>query len=319
VSFPAAEGVRLTWADLPDSVQARITDRLGAPVVEAVSHAAGFSPGVASRLRTEDGRNVFVKAVSGVLTPHSVAIHRREARVAAALPRALACPRLRWSFDDGEWVVLAFDFVPGHTPPLPWRARDLDRVLRAMVDLGDALTPSPIEVESAVEILGESLQQWHVLAEQPAELAQLDPAWRAHIDELVELEARWSAVVSGDTLLHLDVRADNVLLTGDGVCFTDWPWAATGARWFDVLAFLPSVAMQGGPDPDDVWERHPYRKDADDDAIDAVLAGFAGYLTRMALLPAPPGLPTLRAFQAGQGVAARAWLARRRRWRDVPA
>ena len=44
--------------------------------------------------------------------------------------------------------------------------------------------------------------------------------------------------------LDLDVRADNVLLTEDGVCFTDWPWAATGAPWFDLIAFLPSVAMQ---------------------------------------------------------------------------
>ena len=62
----------------------------------------------------------------------------------------------------------------------------------------------------------------------------------------------------GSSLLHLDVRADNLLLTADGVCFTDWPWAATGAPWLDLVAFLPSVAMQGGPDPESVWRAHPW-------------------------------------------------------------
>jgi len=36
--------------------------------------------------------------------------------------------------------------------------------------------------------------------------------------------------------------------------------------------------------------------------------------TRQALLPPPPGLPTVRAFQAAQGQVARAWLAARTGW-----
>ena len=41
----------------------------------------------------------------------------------------------------------------------------------------------------------------------------------------------------------------------------------------------------------------------------ALVCGMAGYLTRQALRPPPPGLPTVRAFQAAQGTAARRWLA----------
>ena len=55
-----------------EHVHAEIEARLGALVVEAVSHSAGFSPGLALRPRTADGADVFVKAVSGVATPHSV-------------------------------------------------------------------------------------------------------------------------------------------------------------------------------------------------------------------------------------------------------
>ena len=38
-------------------MRAAVEDRLGNPIVSAVSQSAGFSPGVAARLRTEDGRH----------------------------------------------------------------------------------------------------------------------------------------------------------------------------------------------------------------------------------------------------------------------
>ena len=45
--------------------------------------------------------------------------------------------------------------------------------------------------------------------------------------------------------------------------------------------------------------------------VDAELAAVAGFFTARALEPPPPGLPTLRPFQAAQAEVARAWLAER--------
>lgn len=53
----------------------------------------------------------------------------------------------------------------------------------------------------------------------------------------------------------------------------------------------------------------------DPDTLGAVVAGVAGYFTDRSTLPAPPGLPTVRRFQAAQGAVARAWLRRITRWR----
>ncbi|MEV1203446.1 hypothetical protein, partial [Microbispora rosea] len=47
----------------------------------------------------------------------------------------------------------------------------------------------------------------------------------------------------------------------------------------------------------------------------AVLAAVTGFFLQRGSLPAPPGLPTLRAFQLAQGRAALAWLRRRTGWR----
>jgi thiamine kinase-like enzyme len=118
-------------------------------------------------------------------------------------------------------------------------------------------------------------------------------------------------------LVHFDIRADNILMTPERPYVVDWPWAALGARWLDLALMLPSIAMQGGPDPQTLWSGHALARGVDDDVLNAFLAAFTGFLTRMALLPPPPGLPTLRAFQHGQAVVARRWLAQRLRWVDV--
>ncbi len=91
----------------------------------------------------------------------------------------------------------------------------------------------------------------------------------------------------------------------------DWPHARVGAPWVDAAFFAPSVAMQGGPQPEEIISRLSHARHADPDALTAVVAAVAGFFTGEGLRPAPAGLTTLRAFQAAQGEAARSWLARR--------
>ncbi|MEN3537255.1 hypothetical protein AAH991_19240 [Microbispora sp. ZYX-F-249] len=98
----------------------------------------------------------------------------------------------------------------------------------------------------------------------------------------------------------------------------DWPWACLSTRWFDLLHMLPSVTMQGGPPPAEVFDGHPVATKADGDAVTAVLAAVTGFFVQRRSLPPPPGLPTLRAFQLAQGRAALAWLRQRTGWRRAP-
>jgi aminoglycoside phosphotransferase (APT) family kinase protein len=134
-------------------------------------------------------------------------------------------------------------------------------------------------------------------------------AW-AHLDRLAELEAGWPQVAAGTTLLHGDLRADNLLITPSRVVLVDWPHACVGAAWIDLLFMLPGVAMQG-PDPQAIFTRHPVSRGVEPVAVTAMLAAVAGFFIFGSLQPPPPGLPTLRAFQFAQGRAALAWLQRR--------
>ena len=245
-------------------------------------------------------------------------MHRREARIAAALPRSVPAPRLLSSYDNGDWVAILFEDVDGWTPATPWRPKELGRVLDAVTQLVESLTPSPIVVETIAERLHEPLQGWQTL--QAAARSQRDdlrgiPEWaRRNLERLAVVESEWEAASAGETLLHFDLRADNILLTRDRVLVVDWPHASLGAAWMELLQILPSIAMQGGPKPWEIFDSHPLGRDAPDRAVTAVLAALAGYFIRQSRLPAPPGLPTLRAFQRDHGIPAVEWLMRRTGW-----
>lgn len=73
---------------------------------------------------------------------------------------------------------------------------------------------------------------WRWLQEQRP--AALDDWSSRHLDVLAALEAVAAEAVAGDTLLHLDVRADNLLLTPERVFVVDWPHACVGAAWVDT-------------------------------------------------------------------------------------
>ena len=311
-SPPPASGVRLPWSCLPAELRAAAERELGSAVTEAVTQPGGFSPGVAARVLLADGRRAFVKAVSASQNPDSPDIHRAEARIAAALPAATPAPRFLGCIDTGDWVLLMFEDIDGHMPARPWRAEELDRVLAAMTALAWSLDPAPIKAPRVVDRTENLGRGWAQLAEAAQagadDLSGLDPWARDRLADIVELEAGWAAGARGEALVHSDIRADNILLTRERVVFVDWPWACLAAPWFDLVAMLPSVAMQGGPPCEQIFAGHPVSKNADHDAATAAVAAVAGFLVRQSRLAAPPGLPTLRAFQAAQGETALDWL-----------
>ena len=314
---PPARGARLAWADIPRAVRERVERWLQGRVVKAATQPAGFSPGVAARLVVDDGRRVFVKAIGPEPNAESPEIHRREIKVAAALPDAASIPRMLWSHDDGAggWVVLAFEDVDGRHPTEPWQPDELDRVVAAMEELSELLTPSPLPeamVGTASRKFGANLQGWRRLRDGCPSLLDYADEWsRRHIDTLMAIDDTAGDALKGTTLLHSDIRADNILLTSDRTWFVDWPHACVGPSWFEVVGFAPSVTMQGGPPPEEVIARHSAYHDADADAITAAVVAVAGYFTYQAVQPPLPGLPTLRAFQDAQGIVARQWVAQR--------
>jgi len=307
--MPVASGQRITWWDLPEHLRRAVEEILGEVVTRTASQAGGLSPGSADRVMTGSGRRAFVKAVGAAQNSQTPGLHRREAAIAAQLPDSEHTPRLLGSFDDGNWVALVIDDVEGRHPATPWRPAELQTVLSSLSALSTLLTPTPVEeAPRARDDLASDFDGWERISADPP--PDLDSWCAARLQSLAELAGYGLQALEGDTLIHTDLRADNLLIRPDGaVAFVDWPWATIGPAWLDVMFLLVNVNLFGGHDMDALVREHLAAVPRD--VVTGVLSGFSGFFIDIARQPAPPGLPTVRAFQRDQGQAVLSWLKQR--------
>lgn len=310
---PAA-GVHLPWAEVPGAVRSWAAEVGGGPPASTHDLAGGFSPGATAVLDCPRGP-IFVKAVGADLNPESPDFHRREAAVSAALPVAPEFPRLLDVYDDGDWVALVFEAIDGRPPAHPWDEVELRAAVRALDALHRRLTPNPVRgAPSARDRLQHLFGGWAELAALSPHPEGLDEWSRRNLSRLAELESGWPDAVAGSTLLHCDVRSDNLLVTGSAVVFVDWPHASVGTPLVDLVAWAPSVTLEGGPAPEGLLAVSESASAVDHRVLAVLVAAFSGFLVGHSLRPRPPGLPTLRSFQAAQGEVAVAWLRRLTGW-----
>jgi len=291
---------RLTWADLPASVRARVATLLGEEVARTRSCRGGFSPSTAEVVTGQGGRSLFVKAVRERDNPGSVELNRREARVLARIPAAAPVPALVDEFEDGEWFVLVTEAAPGALPAEPWRRDQLAQVLVALDRLQATVTPCPVPgLPTVPEHLGPDMLGFErVAADVPA---GLDPWLAAHLEALCAAGRRGIDALAGDTLCHSDLRSDNLVIDdsddsddsdGGAVRLVDWAHASVGSPVADALQLLssvddPSGALGVDAHVDAVLAAHDLPPTTGTD----VLAGILGFFVDAARLPATlPGL-----------------------------
>lgn len=307
LTFPSGRTARrLEWPHLPPAVRALVEERCGSPVVSARSQGGGFTPGFASVLVCEDGTRHFVKAASSTAQRMFAASYREEARKLCALPDSAPAPRLFWC-EDGDWVVLGLEYVECAPPARPWRPEALERVLDTLEVVADRLTPAPEALQ--LDTFADELAGWPAYWEHVRATRDLP-----HADEAAALAGSFADVVGGETLVHTDVRDDNVLLTPDGrALLCDWNWPVVGADWLDSLVAL--IGPRGdGLDVEAAIGRRRLLRDVPADHLDRVLAVLCGYFLKSADDPVPATSPHIRQAQAWQGAVVWDWLSERRGW-----
>jgi hypothetical protein len=310
MTYPAPTGRtarRLEWPFLPAPLRSAIERRCGSPVVEARSQGAGFTPGFASVLVCEDGSRHFVKAASVKAQRMFAEAYRQEARKLAALPADVPAPALLWTIES-DWVVLGIEHVEARAPHRPWVASDLDASLDALEVVAARLTPPPeaLGVDTFAEEFADFPGYWdHVAATRPH---------LPHLEEAAALASRYAEVCAGETLVHTDVRDDNVLLdAADRAWFCDWSWPVVGAAWLDSLLLL--IGPRGdGLDVEAVLAGRPLLRDVPAESVDVVLALVTGYFLKSADDPVPPSSPHIRDHQRWEGEVCWEWLCERRGW-----
>jgi hypothetical protein len=241
-----------------------------------------------------DGTTAFVKAAT---EPVTAAFIRDEQRVLGALSGPFVPAVL--AMDDEEPPVLVLeDLRAAHWPP-PWQAGMIAAVREALAAV--AATPPPATVP-AIEVYRDRLVTgWAEIEAEPAPFLSLGVCAREWLEHALPIlrHASETAPVEGDALLHLDVRSDNLCIAERGAVLVDWNHACVGNADLDVAAWLPSLRLEGGPEPEEILPGAA--------GFAALLAGFFG---ARAGLPAPETAPQVRPFQLAQLRVALPWAAR---------
>ena len=314
----AATSARLAWSAVPPEVVAAVGAALGSPVASASAPVgSGFGGHFAGRVCLVDGRTVFVKVAPPTLTFVTGSL-RQEARVLSWLPADVPHAHLLAHVSVGGWEALALDTVVGRMPGFPWTPRDLDATYDACSAIAATPVPSSVGLESrhqspsAAE--SETLEALRHGSFAPP--AGLGPLLTAHGPEIFELADRWAGI-TGDVLLHQDLRPDNLLIDGSGrAVVLDWNWVSLGPAWVDFVGVLPMAHRQSV----DVtpWLRRDLFAGATADDVDAFLASLSVYFLSQERLPPMEGcLPAVRDHQLLYAHDFLGLLADRRRWRRL--
>ncbi|MFF4384566.1 phosphotransferase family protein [Kitasatospora sp. NPDC001547] len=276
--------------------------------------SGGFTPGIAARLRLADGGRVFIKGAP--VADRAAGMYRAEAAVGAYLPSRIA-PALLWTVETGGWLVLGFEDVDGTNPDLAPGSAELDAVLETVGELGELLTPCPAGRAGPFSALAETLCGcWVRLSE-----GGLDGWDQEHSVELVGIDSPAALVraAEGDTLLHCDLRADNMLLNASHVRVIDWSWFARGSAWVDAAFFLPQLVLAGHTAASAerlLAERVPAWRAAPEKGVLAFAVAITGYWAWQQRT-GPGG--ALGAYRARASAAGREWIAYRAGWNSPAA
>lgn len=306
----AATAQRPTWPELPDAVRDWIDQELGSPVVSAVSERSGYTPGFASRLQLGDGRRVFAK-LAGWDKGWLLESYAKEAAKRRTLPAGAPAPTLisdaRTVIGGSDWQLLIFEEIVGRPPHRPWTGADVAIAVRTVEAAARALTPAPAGYDwepLGAELGGLSADKDQMITERFGD----------HAAELRDLVIALPELCAGTTLVHADLRDDNMIIGVDGRGWiVDWNYPLLGKPWTDLVTLLISVRGDG-MDADAILDASPLVGPDDKDAIDSLLADLALYYAIACAGPEPDGSPYLREHQRWSGAVVADWLAERRGW-----
>lgn len=270
----------------------RIERLVGARVESCRRIEGGYTP--ALRLLCETARaSFFAKIGTTPLTREGL---RREIHIYNSLSGDFM-PRLVASEDhESEPVLVIEDLSAQHWPP-PWDARQIDLTLAQI----DALHHTPASLETFAQVLGMSGTNWLTVAADPRPFLSLrlaDARWlEAALPALIRHEA--SCPTAGDSLTHCDLRSDNICVAAERAVFVDWNAACLSNPRLDLGFWLPSLAYEGGPRPEQILPDAP-----------EVAAWVCGYFAARAGLPQISDAPRVRTVQRRQLETALPWAAR---------
>lgn len=277
----------------PETLDA-VSRLTSARAVEWRAISGGYSSNRRWLVDLDDGRTLFAKEAVDADTARWLDLERKmyEALDAGFMPEYFG-----WDATADYPVLFIEDLSNADWPP-PWTSQRIDRIKDTIREINGTKAPDFVGSLEAEKL---RLSGWYEVTESPDGLSALGVAssrWLAqNLSTLADAEA--AATWGGNDLLHLDIRSDNLCFVRSRVKVVDWNLAKVGNGAYDLLFWLPSLHLEGGPTPWDVTLDEP-----------EMIAAIAGFFARQAPKPDPWKGSRVRQFQLQQLRVALPWACR---------
>jgi Phosphotransferase enzyme family len=231
---------------VPESIR-RASAALGLAPVSWTSPPFGLSAAERHVVLFDNGTRVFVK---GATDPDTTVWLANEFHLLEQVGGHFGPEVIAWLSDDQRPVLVTADLSSAYWPAAggtttQWRAGDIDAVLATLEQLR-ALPAGP-----SLPSVSWPQPCWSGLVERriPARLGLCSQEWLdRHGPEIIAFDER--ATPDGCSIVHGDVRSDNLCLLADGqVRLVDWSVSGVGHPLHDLIALLPTLRLEGGPAP----------------------------------------------------------------------
>ena len=277
---------------------AELTYRIGKitnqkPISSKEIQGGGYTPATRLIVTLQDGATIFVKVGVTALTANWL---RQEHFVYENLSGAFIPDYVGWD-DDGDQPILAIADLSGAFWPPLWSEERVQQVLDALSAISGESIPQITSLSSDSGLT----ECWADVAQDPKPFLSLGLATEAWLEAVLPtlLALPYNDIIQGTSLLHLDVRSDNICFVGDRALLIDWNNACYGNPDLDIAAWLPSLAAEGGPLPETILP--------DSGTLSALISG---YMASKAGLPRIPDAPHVRDIQLTQAKTALPWTVR---------
>ena len=267
------------------------------PVAWTAVTTGGYTPARRWVVTLDDGSTAFVKMATDELTASWL---RDEHLTYSLLRGSTFMPRYLGWYDDGSRPVLALEDLSAAEWPPPWTPERIQAVRSCLRDV--SATPPPANLPMAADDHLGLRDCWDEVRRDPEPFLSLGLCGSGWLGSALPslLQASRDAPLSGDALLHFDVRSDNICIRDGRALLVDWNWTSVGNPLCDLAFWLPSLHSEGGPAP---WEILTEGTGE----LAAVAAGFACSHAGRAPIPTAPRLRTLQLAYARSALP---WAAR---------
>lgn len=269
-------------AETPEAVLSAAGRYLGAAIVAAEPLEGGYTPQQILRLRLDDGGSIVLKAappsVAGVRGPNWGETLKREIRAYRDLVELRDwMPLHLGDFMQDGWQVLLLEDLTGAERIASWSDRTIDLVARGLASMHrKTLGTAPASPHAS--FFDSIAERGRVIGDLPAGYDH--PDWWEWLEEATaagDLALRSLSDQTPRSLVHFDVRSDNIFLRDEQLLLVDWPDATWQTPAVDSVYWALGVEVETGRDAREVHSIYSrYLPELDEQAIRYTLAFCLG-------------------------------------------